>query len=213
MKKILFIIILFVFFLPLRAQISFSGSMGIDYFASQSLRDYLNMNFPSNSGLISTFVSSVGFYGELEIPVAANIDLGAEYVYQIYSYSSPSMSGGVYNFYLDQHKISIIGYYVIHGEGYQFKFGAGAGIRLAVVDEEIYSSTNYKSAGYGFLVNAKGITPLGNKLFGNIGVEARYDLPGEPDNNGRKIFNSTINKDVNINSFSIGLKIGLTYFF
>ncbi len=213
MKKLLFGMLLFVFILPLKAQISFSGSMGIDYFASQSLRDYLNMNFSSNSGLISTFVSSVGFYGELEIPVASNFDLGAEYVYQIYSYSAPSMSGGVYNFYLDQHKFSLIGYYVIHGEGYQFKFGLGAGVRLAAVDEEIYSSTNYKSSGYGFLINAKGITPLGNKLFGNIGVEARYDLPGEPSGDGKKIFNSTLNKNVNINSFSIGLKIGLTYFF
>lgn len=187
--------------------------MGINYFASQSLRDYFNMNFSSNSGLMSAFVSSIGFYGELEMPVSKDFDIGAEYMYQIYSYSAPSMSGGVYNFYLDQHKLSLIGYYVIHGNGYQFKFGAGAGIRFAVVDEEIYTSTNYKSTGFGVLAAAKGITPLGEKIFANIGVEARYDLPGEPDNNGKKIFNSTLNKNININSFSIGLKIGLTYFF
>lgn len=213
MKKLFSGIIFFALFLPLSAQISLSGGMGINYFASSSMRDYFDMNFPSDSGLQPAFSSSIDFYGELEIPIHNDFDLGFEYVYQIYSYSTPSLSGGVYNFYLDQHKFSVLGYYVIHGSGYQLKFGAGAGLRLAIVDEEIYSSTNYTSTGFGFLVAAKGITSLGNNISAHIGAEARYDLPGEPSNNGKKIFNSTLNKDVNINSFSIGLKIGVTYFF
>lgn len=211
MKK--YLLIFLILSSPLFAQISFTGSMGINYFTAPSLKDYLNMQYPSGSGLLPTFTPSVGFYGELSMPVGANYDLGIEYIYQIYSYNSPSISGGMYNFSLDQQKISIIGYYVIHGEGYQIKFGAGAGLRFASADEEIYSSKNYTSTGLGFLCRACGLTPLGKNLFANICVDAGYDITGEPANNGTNIVNATLNKTVNLNSFYVALKLGVTYTF
>lgn len=213
MKKYLFVFILLAFSIPSFAQLSFTGSMGIDYFTAPDLKDYLNMYYPDGSKEIATFTPSVAFYGELCLPVGTSYDLGFEYVYSIYSYNSPSLSGGVYNLSLDQHKLTFIGYYVISGEGYKFKFGAGAGIRFASVDEEIYQNTNYKSTGFGFLTRVCGLTPIGKNIYANLGVEAGYDLTGRPSNGGRKITNSTLNKDVSLNSLYFGLKIGITYYF
>lgn len=213
MKKTLFALLFIFISCPLFAQISFTGSMGINYFAAPSMRDYLNMMYPSSSDLIPTFTSSVGFYGELSMPVAPRYDLGLEYMYQIYSYNSPSISGGNYNFSLDQHRIACIGYYVIHGEAYAFKFGLGGALKLASVDEEIYKSTNYKSTGFSMFVRANGLTPLGSNIYANLGVEAGYDITGEPSNGGQKIINGALNKTLSLNALYFGLKIGITYTF
>jgi hypothetical protein len=211
MKKYLLLFLLLT--TPAFAQISFTGSMGINYFSAPAVKDYLNMYYPSGSGLISTFTPSVGFYGELSMPVSANYDIGVEYIYQIYSYNAPSISGGVYNFSLDQQKISLLGYYVIRGTGYQIKFGAGAGLRLASVNEEIYSSLNYTSSGFGLLGRGCFLTGLGKNLFANIGADIGYDFPGEPSNGGKKIVNGTLNNNINVNSFYLAIKIGVTYTF
>lgn len=213
MKKYLITVLFLVISSSVFSQVSVTGSMGINYFADPSLRDYLNMNYPSNSGLVNTFISSVGFYGELSMPVSPHYDLGLEYMYQIYSYNSPSLSGGVYNFSLDQQRISLIGYYVIYGEGFKFKFGAGGALKIASVDEEIYSSTNYKSTGVSLFIRANGLTSVGKNIYANIGVEAGYDLTGEPSNGGNKIGNGTLNQNLSLNSFFVGLKIGITYTF
>lgn len=213
MRKGLFAILFLLFSFPLSAQISLTGCMGINYFDAPSMRDYLNMNFPASSDLIPTFTSSVGFYGELSMPVAPAYDLGVEYMYQLYSYNSPSISGGNYNFSLNQHRIACIGYYVIHGESYKFKFGLGGALKLAGVDEEIYTSINYKSAGFSIFARANGLTPLGQNLYANLGVEAGYDFTGEPSDGGRKIVNSTLNKNLSLNALFFGLKIGITYTF
>lgn len=211
MKKILLLFLLAAG--TISGQFRISGSMGINYFASSSMKDYLNMHFPSNSGMLPSFTASVGFYGEAGYRVSSNFEAGAEYVYQIYSYNAPSISGGQYNFALDIQKFSIIGYYVIPGEGYELKFGAGAGIRFASVDEEIYSKINYKSTGIGFFTRAAGLTPLGKNLFANMGVEAGYDVNGEPERNGIPITNATLKKNVNLNNFYLSLKLGVTYNF
>ena len=213
MRKKLLVLLFVVLASPLAAQISFTGSMGINYFSASSLKDYLNMNYPSNNGLLSTFNASVGFYGELDIPVSSNYEVGVEYMYQIYSYNAPSLSGGVYDFSLDQQKISALGYYVIHGNGYMFKFGGGAGIRFASANEQIYTTTNYTSTGFGFLGRALGLTSLGKNFYAVIGVDAAYDFTGEPSNGNQKISNPSLNKNVNLNSFTLGLRIGMTYIF
>jgi hypothetical protein len=211
-RTLLTFLFLFISF-PLFAQVSLTGSMGINYFAAASMRDYLNMNYPSNSGLVSTFTSSVGFYGELSMPVASKYDLGLEYMYQIYSYNSPAISGGNYNFSLDQQRIALIGYYVISGESYKLKFGLGGALKLASVDEEIYTTINYKSAGFSIFARVNGLTPLGKDIYANLGVEAGYDITGEPSSSGNKIVNGTSNKNLSLNSFFVGLKIGITYTF
>jgi|GEM_PF-2488509 len=213
MKRPIIALLFLLSAIPAAAQMNFTGSMGINYFSAPSLKDYLNMNYPASSGLVPVFSSAIGFYGEFDIPVSGNYEVGFEYEYGIYSYNSPSSSGGNYSFSIDMHKINLIGYYVISEEWYKLKFGAGGGIRMASVDEEIYYSANYKTTGFGFVTKVNGLTPLSANVFVNLGVEAGYDFTGEPESGGNKIINAALNKNVNLNEFTLGLKIGVTYFF
>ena len=111
---------------------------------------------------------------------------------------------------------SVLGYYVIRGEGYNFKFGGGAGVRFLSVNVTRNGSalaTNYSSTGFGAILRAEGNTLLGGSVFANIGFEIRYDINGEPDNNGKYLYNRVLNENVNFNAFSSGVRLGITYIF
>jgi hypothetical protein len=107
-------------------------------------------------------------------------------------------------------------YYVISGVGYNFKFGGGIGPRFTFVTEEKkWQGTNddYSSIGFGGLLRVEANTALSENFFANIGGDLRYDVNGDPENeNGNTLYNNVENEKVNFNSFSLGLKLGFTYF-
>ncbi len=212
MKKILFLITLLLFSSSTYAQFDFAGGMGISFVNNSSLRDYLQINFPSGSKL-STFNSSVEFFIEGDYSVTTSFQLGLEYAYQIYSYTASFSGTYVYDISYGHHKPSVLAYYVISGNGYKFKFGGGAGLRIISLDEKIMNTVNYSTSRFGVLLKAQGHTLLGGNFYANIGVDLRYDLPGEPKNGSNYIVDNSINQNVNINSLSFGIKLGISYFF
>ncbi|NMB81979.1 MAG: hypothetical protein GYA14_09190, partial [Ignavibacteria bacterium] len=107
---------------------------------------------------------------------------------------------------------SLLGYYVIAGQGYKFKFGGGLGLRLASLNEEIITKTNYKANGFGLLVKAEANTLLSDNLYVLMGLDLRYDVTGDLESgSGKKITNLVNNENVNLNSISVGIKIGINY--
>jgi hypothetical protein len=58
-----------------------------------------------------------------------------------------------------------------------------------------------------------GNTALGSNVYANITGDIRYDLNGTPKNNGNAILNQGSNNNVNLNSLSVGLSLGITYIF
>jgi hypothetical protein len=210
LNRILFIVILIN--TNLFAQIDLTAGMGISFVNNSSLQDYLNSSFPSADEL-GTFNSELDLYAEADYSVNEKFQLGIEYDYSLYSYTSTYGGLGQYEINIIHHKPSFIGYYVFGGYGYKFKFGGGVGIRIIDLDEKIGLTKNYTSTGWGIVLKAQGYTALGQSVFANIGLSARYDLAGEPEKNGRKIFNNSLNQPVNINSLSFGVNIGISYFF
>ena len=75
------------------------------------------------------------------------------------------------------------------------------------------NSNNYSSVGFGILLRAVGNTALGSNVYANITGDIRYDLNGTPKNNGNPIRNETLDNNVNLNSLSVGLSLGITYIF
>ena len=111
---------------------------------------------------------------------------------------------------------SILGYYVLNGTGYNFKFGGGAGVRLLSVDESLPgtgSSDNYSSTGYGFILRAEGNTAIAENVYAHIAADVRYDVNGEPENNGENLYNVVYKENVNFNSLSFGIRLGISYQF
>ena len=215
MKKV-FVIILFC--LPLfsiQAQWDVSLSMGLDYKYISSYRDYINYNFPPAGGQVSSFTTAINFTGEVDRLVSKNFMLGVDYSLLIDSYSISNSLGGVYDISYLIHRPTALAYYVIAGEGYKFKFGGGLGLRFVSLDEQRYSqTTNYTATGAGVILKAEGNTQLSSNMFALIGIDLRYDLPGELKSSaGQKLINVSTGEAVNMNSLAIGIKLGITYSF
>jgi hypothetical protein len=112
---------------------------------------------------------------------------------------------------------SVMAYYVLLGNGFNFKFGGGAGPRFVNVSENKKwqgTEDSYSSIGFGGLLRVEGNTALAENVYANIGLDLRYDINGEPeDNNSNKLVNNVKSENVNFNTFSLGVKLGISYLF
>ncbi len=199
-------ILLFLFtgFVNIFAQFDLDAGMGLAYFSNPDLVDYLNGGFANNTNSLKTFNSSADFFLELGFNLKENYQIAAEYNFNIFSFNSP-LNFSNYNLSVYRHKPSIIAYYILPGNGFKFKFGAGAGLRFLQAEESIYGPVQYSSTGIGFLLKTQGNTKLSNKFYAIIASELRYDLPGEIHTKEKQL--------INFNSLSVGLKLGISYQF
>lgn len=220
MKKILLFALLVSSASLLRAQsqvFELNAGMGIDMSATPSLNDYINTSFATSQDERPSVNTNVEFYGEVGRQISSHFQMGLEYAMAIASYNTVNFKAGKYDLSYTIHMPSLMAYYVINGTGYKFKFGGGLGYRIASVDETLsfYSSAvNYTSSGVGGLLKADGSTSLGGNLYANIAGLLRMDFIGVPKNGNAKLsYKNVANEEVNMNSFSAGLRLGLTYMF
>jgi hypothetical protein len=195
------------------AQVELKGVMGIYFFSAPSMQDYINQNFAPSNDQLSSFVSSVMFAGEGGYFISPNFITTVELAYQLYSYTTGS-TGGLYDLTYTNVMPTLLGYYVVSGKGYNFKFGGGVGVRFSGVDESLPATgvkTSYSSVGYGIIGRIEGNSLLGGGVYANIGADIRYDANGEPENNGTPLYNNIRNENVNFNAFSVGVRLGITY--
>ncbi|MCF6268224.1 MAG: hypothetical protein L3J41_00770 [Melioribacteraceae bacterium] len=210
-KKIILAFLIFISITSIQAQVDVAGGMGISFVASPSLNDYLNYNISSSKDL-GTFNSTVEFYGEVDYSISEKYQIGFEYVYALFGYST-LLTGLNYKLDYEHHKPSVLGYYVISGKGYKFKFGGGVGARIINLSEQKTIVDDYSTTGFGILGRIQGHTTLGGNFYANVGSTIRYDAPGEPANGELKLNDTITNESVNINSFSVSVNIGFSYFF
>lgn len=217
LKKVFFLIIIYysnIFLLAQQNQLR--TNMGIEFINTPSLIDYINQsNFASDGSQLPTFNTAVNFSGEYGRLLSNNFQLSFEFAYLIYSYNASNINGR-YDISYDLIMPSVLAFYVLSGSGYSFKFGGGAGIRFLSVDETLPASArsdNYTSTGFGAILRAEGNTLLSGNFFANIITDLRYDFNGEPSGNSGNLRNNILNENVNFNSLSVGIKLGVSYFF
>jgi len=210
MKKITYLLLLFLI-IPGYAQIKISAGMGIDLVHTSSLEDYINRNFYDPKNEIKTFNKSLSLFGEVDYSVSEKYQLGIELNYSYFLYNSSKFNS--YELVYSVYKPTLILYYVLPGNGYEIKFGAGLGYRYLSLKERIYSTDKYNSSGIGILTKAVGNTALGDNFYGYISVDMRYDYLGEPDGKSGKIKNNSTKETLNLNKLSFGIKLGVSYFF
>ena len=215
MKKTLIVSLLLLFGATSFAQYSLRAGLGIEFKNISSFYDYINQNFAPSNSQLKNFNSAINFSFEIDKSIADNFDLGVEMAYDLFSYNY-QFNLGRYDVSVNNFMPSVLAYYVINGNGYQFKFGGGAGIRLINVDEQLPSTptvTSYSSTGVGFILRGMGNTQIGEKLYANITADLKYDLNSEVSSNGRTLFNPGMNENVKFNSFTAGITLGITYLF
>ena len=197
------------------AQTELKATMGINFISIPSVQDYINQSFQPIVE-VGSFSSAVIFTVEAGQFLSSNFELGLEVPYQIYSYNS---NIGLGQYYLTYNSIlpSVLAYYALVGNGYNFKIGGGAGPRFVSVKESkkwMGSEVDYSSTGFGVVVRAEANTVLSENLYANIGVDIRYDVNGEPsDSDGNTITNNVLNENINFDSFAVGVKLGISYLF
>ena len=89
-------------------------------------------------------------------------------------------------------------------------------MRFVSVNETKPTTTTtytYSSIGYGIILRAEGNTLLSDNLYVSIGGDIKYDINGEPKNGSNYIVNNANHQNVSLDSFSAGVRLGLTYLF
>ncbi len=215
MKK-LFVLTLALFSIAISsAQTELKATMGINFISIPSVQDYINQSYQPIVE-VGSFSSAVIFTFEAGQFLSSNFEMGLEIPYQIYSYNS-NIGLGQYDLTYNSILPSVMAYYALVGNGYNFKIGGGAGPRFVSVKESkkwMGSEVDYSSTGFGVVVRAEGNTVLSENLYANIGVDIRYDVNGEPsDSDGNTITNNVLNENVNFDSFAVGVKLGISYLF
>ncbi len=196
------------------SQYSVRAGMGIDLISSQNVVDYINI--VNGGNIIGNFNTAVSFSAEGDYMVKKNFQVGVEVAYMLNSYTNLT-TGGKFELSYNVIMPSLVGYYVIPGSGYNFKFGGGVGIRLLNVSLtqalSINTASKYSSTGFGLLLCAEGNTLLSGNLYANIGATVRYDFNGKPKNGSEYINNQVYQEPVSFTSLSIGLRLGVSYYF
>jgi hypothetical protein len=214
MKKILMSLFLLVSSLVSFAQTEneVRASMGIDFVSIPSLKNYIDQ-LPYEQ--LADFNSAINFSGSYGRMLSESYQLQAEVSYLLYSFNSNGLDGQ-YDLTYSLIMPSILNYYVLNGTGYNFKFGGGVGIRFLNVEESLPgtgTSEKYFSTGYGFILRAEGNTAIAENVYAHIAADVRYDVNGEPGSDGKKLYNAVYKENVNFNSLSFGIRLGISYQF
>lgn len=215
MKSIILFLILIFGVSTSQAQYCLRASMGIDLANTPSLNDYINQTFPVGDNPLSDFNTAINFSGEIGYSLTGTFQVGLEMSYLLNSFNYLSDLG---KFELDYNVVSpsLLGFYVLNGTGYNFKFGGGFGLRFVNVDLSFPGTTvinNYSNTGFGFILRAEGNTLLGGNFYANIGADIKYDINGSPKSSGANLYNNISRENVNLNSLAVALRLGIAYIF
>lgn len=184
------------------------ASMGIDFVSVPKLKNYLEV---INQERLSDFSSAINFSGSYGRMMGPNSQLEIELGYLLNSHNF-NLTGGTYDLTYSLIMPSVLYNYVLTGTGYNFKFGCGAGVRVLSITEKLPGDPNnydYSKIGYGFILRAVGNTSIAENVFAHIGADIRYDVISET---SPTIEGNTIG-DVNFNSLSVGIRLGISYQF
>jgi hypothetical protein len=216
MKKTHFILLFILINAFTSAQTELKGTMGINFLSIPSVQDYINENFAPSGSQLGTFSSAIIFTGEAGMFLSKSFELSIELPYQIYSYTE-NVGLGQYELAYNSVLPSLMAYYVLMGDGYNFKFGGGAGVRfVSVTESKKWQGTedSFSAVGFGGLLRVEANTALAENVYANLGLDMRYDINGEPENsNGNTLVNNVKGENVNFDTFSLGVKLGISYLF
>lgn len=213
--KIRFLMIFFLLASFSMAQNSeLTATMGIDFMSTPSFRDYINQNYTPDEEM-RDFNSAVQFtlkYGRM---LSSDFMLAGEISYQIYSYNT-FFSLGQYDISTGNVMPSLLAYYVLSGDGFNFKLGAGGGLRLIYINEKLPGDANsidYLATGFGLMLRGEGTTRIDGNLHAHIGADIRYDSAGNPKKQSDGLSVNQSFEQVEFNSLIIGVRLGLSYYF
>lgn len=197
--------------------ISFSAGMGANYGNNKLLIDFIQYELPNYATLPETqkladFNTGLEFFGGVEFQIFEKLSLKADYSYFIKSISSNQYPG--YDFTYNSHQPYLMIYYIIPVDYIYFKLGGGAGYLVSrLTYQKPGGESHYSSFGLGlkceFVFNAQISKSVAGYLSGSI---VNTNTSNLKDNYNTEL-KTRSGGTVNLNSFGIGLRLGLEMYF
>jgi len=197
------------------ARIGLSGGMGVSYVSALDVVDLVNAN-GGQTERVSEFKAGAEFFGTVTIPVSLDWGLKVEYAYLIFSFNQTFPSLGASEFTVVVHMPTVLGQYTLVDEGaYNVKAGVGLGYHFGSLTER-YSNLDdrYTGRGLGAALDLEANTAFGESFYGYLGGILRWDFVGTLTNEaGRSAKLVSMSSDPTLEFFSIGARLGFTYYF
>lgn len=198
----------------LAPRVGVSGGMGVSYVTAQDVVDLINAA-AGGSERVPEFKAGVEFFGTLVVPLSQEWACKLEYAYLLYSFNTNSLYGPG-EFTVAVHLPTVIGQFtLIDGGTYNVKAGAGVGYHFGTFSERYYSiDDRFSGNGIGTLVDLEANTAFGENFFGYLGGNLRWDFIGTLTNAaGREASITAAGPAATLHFFSVGAKLGFTYYF
>jgi hypothetical protein len=188
-----------------------SAGMGVNYINPGDLVDMINGTFKPLQP-INQFHAGADFFGSLRVRLSDQWAVTAEYAYLMNSYNIQS-GFGPGEFTMTVHMPTLLAHYLFVSEPfYDLSIGAGIGyhfgtlaIKYGTIDEP------YTASGPGIMIALTGNTALGERAFVHLEGNLRWEFMGDLRNAaGKSPGVSAQGGPVTLNSFSAGVRIGMT---
>ena len=200
-----------------RKYTSFAFGMGASYGNNKSLNTFIGYELPnyntlSESQKLKDFRTAFEFFGNVERQISKNIAVKLDYSYLIKSNKVAMYQSNTFDY--NNHQFVLALNYVMPGEYYFFKFGAGAGPVFSSL-ESISSTTRsgtYTSTGV--MAKAEGTfsIQMGKNLAGYINGYVGNVFAGNLKGGDGNELKNAAGDTVNLNSFMIGLRLGVEFY-
>jgi hypothetical protein len=193
-----------------RSRGGFSGGMGVSYVNATDIVNRIN-GLAAATERLADFKASVEFFGAASFPISAEWLLKIEYAYLLGSYNLSTLYGPA-EFSFSAHMPTLIAQYVLmEGGVYNVKVGIGAGYHFGSYSEK-YSIVDSRLTGNGLgtMIDLEANTAFGEDFFGYIGGDIRWDFIGTLSDTSAYISNVPA---PTLNFFSVGAKLGFTFYF
>lgn len=199
----------------LSSRTAISAGMGVEYFSAPDVVDFINALVAPYAGQrVPQFRPAVQFFGALVYPLSIDWVVKAEYLYMLASYT-PEVTGVSSDFTLTIHMPSVIFQYVLWDERlYNIKAGAGLGYHFAALSDKFLTiDDRLTGKGLGIVADLEGNTAFGDHLFAYLGGDIRWEFIGTMKSRSSGSQTSQLIPLPTGNSFGIGARLGLSYYF
>jgi hypothetical protein len=202
----------------LSSRVALSGGMGVEYVSAPDIVDYVNGRAAAAGATqrLSVFKAGVGFFGALAYPISTDLVLKAEFIYFLGSYN-PEIPYIPTEFTLTANMPSIILQYVLWDEQlYNIKVGGGFGYHFVSLSEKYFTvDDELTGKGLGAVIDFEANTAFGDHLFAYLGGDLRFEFIGKL-KNAASVSQTSQYGVVPLptaNAFSIGARLGFSYYF
>jgi hypothetical protein len=190
--------------------------MGINYCNNNSLIDFAELQIPNYNTLsqderFSKFSTGLEFFGGVEYQLSKKLSVKADYSYFIKSLNISRYPNYDYSYF--NHQPFLILNYIIPQEYVYIKVGAGIGYIISNLKiKEFAFEKEYSSKGVGLKLEGIFNAQLSKNVAGYFSAFITQSFQSNLKDDSNTELTSHNNNTVNLDSFGLGLRLGLEVF-